>query len=205
MILLDRYPVLLRSSLLKHSLPAIILLASSVAPVRAQATFSKAEKPLATISRMLLGADLRDSVVEVAKGQVGARYRLGAKSPGKAFDCSGLVQWVMGIFGQDLPRTAVAQAHTGVEIPKDPDLLLPGDLLYFGKGKRIDHIGIYVGEGRFVHAATSSKGVVEANLPTGKLANTWWKGVRRLLDDDSTTIAPLTGSDTAVVKPRITT
>ena len=91
----------------------------------------------------------------------GATPAAGAKAPGKAFDCSGLVQWVMAAFNLELPRTSREQAKAGIEVPKDPTKLLPGDLLYFGKGKSVTHIGIYVGEGRYVHASNPKTGVIE--------------------------------------------
>ncbi|HEX7024392.1 MAG TPA: NlpC/P60 family protein, partial [Gemmatimonadales bacterium] len=61
------------------------------------------EKPFAALSRTLLGG--RDSVVRLARQQVGLKYRLGAVKPGLAFDCSGLVKWVMAAFDLHLPRT----------------------------------------------------------------------------------------------------
>lgn len=145
-----------------------------------QPGFTRNEQPFATISRMLLRNNTRDSLVDLARAQVGTRYRLGAATPGTAFDCSGLVQWVMANFDVVMPRTSREQARLGIEIPKDPSQLLPGDLLYFGRGSVVDHIGIYVGDGRYVHAARPGKGVVEARLPTGAWARNWWKGARRL-------------------------
>jgi cell wall-associated NlpC family hydrolase len=109
----------------------------------------------------------------------GLKYRLGAVSPGLAFDCSGLVKWVMQAFDVTLPRTAAQQARLGIEVPKDPEQMLPGDLLFFGRGKRVTHIGIYVGEGRYVHAANRRKGVVESEL--ARTTPRWWKGVRRVI------------------------
>jgi cell wall-associated NlpC family hydrolase len=158
--------------------------AMPTADLAAQSSFSKGEKPFATISRMLMGARERDSLVQLTRDQVGLDYKFGAVAPGKAFDCSGLVQWVMAKFNFDLPRTSREQAKLGRPIPKDPDQLQVGDLLVFGKGRAVDHIGIYVGDGKYVHAANSRKGVVEANLPTGRSASTWWKGVRRLFDKE---------------------
>jgi cell wall-associated NlpC family hydrolase len=145
-----------------------------------RSAFSRSEKPFSTISRMFLRDNVRDSLVELARSQVGTRYLLGAATPGTAFDCSGLVQWVMANFDMVMPRTSREQARLGIEIAKDPALLLPGDLLYFGRGRAVDHIGIYVGNGRYVHAARPGKGVVEAQLPTGSWARNWWKGARRL-------------------------
>ena len=151
-----------------------------------QTGFTAPEKPFATISRMLLNSPTRDSLVELARGQVGLKYKLGAKAPGKAFDCSGLVQWVMSQFDLVVPRTSREQVKVGVEVAKDPSALLPGDLLFFGKGKAVTHVGIYVGEGKYVQAANRRAGVVESALPTGKAATTWWKSVRRLFMHDST-------------------
>jgi cell wall-associated NlpC family hydrolase len=138
---------------------------------------SKAEKPFAALSRALLGG--RDSLVSLARQQVGLKYRLGAVSPGLAFDCSGLVKWVMQAFDIQLPRTAAQQARLGIDVPKDPAQMLPGDLMFFGRGKRVTHIGIYVGEGKYVHAANRRKGVVESEL--ARALPRWWKGVRRVL------------------------
>ncbi len=176
---------------LRPALLAMLLIAGHLGIATAQsATFSKDETPFATISRMLLKQPARDSLVELARSQVGVKYKLGAKTPGKAFDCSGLVQWVLSKFDLSVPRTSREQAKQGVEIPKDPDQLLPGDLLFFGRGKTISHVGIYVGEGKFIQAANRKVGVVESDLPTGKAATSWWKGVRRLFGDDSTAATP---------------
>lgn len=152
--------------------------------------FSSSEKPFATISRMLLRAPARDSLVGLARSTVGLRYKWGAETPGKAFDCSGLIQWLMGRFDLDLPRTSREQVKAGIEIAKDTSEMLPGDLLFFGRGKRITHVGVYVGDGKYVAAANRRKGVVESPLPTGRLATTWWKTVRRLFTHDSATSAP---------------
>lgn len=145
---------------------------SSILPIP-----STPEKPFAALSRVLLGG--RDSLVSLARQQVGLKYQLGAVSPGLAFDCSGLVKWVMQAFDVDLPRTAAQQARLGIEVAKDPAQMLPGDLLFFGRGKRVTHIGIYVGEGKYVHAANRRKGVVESEL--ARTMPRWWKGVRRVI------------------------
>lgn len=170
----------LKSRLTSSALFATILVAGRSGDLVAQASFSKGEKPFSTISRMLIKAPARDSLVQLTRQQVGLRYLFGAKAPGKAFDCSGLVQWVMARFDVEVPRTSREQAKIGFAVAKDTAKLLPGDLLYFGKGRAVDHVGIYVGNGRYVHAANRRKGVVEAPLPTGRWATNWWKGARRL-------------------------
>ena len=177
-----------------------MLVAGLPASARAQsAAFSRDEKPFTTISRMFAKPTPVDSVVSLVKAQLGTKYRYGAKAPGKAFDCSGLVQWVMASFNLDLPRTSREQAKQGIEIPKDPSQLLPGDLLYFGRVRTVSHIGIYVGDGRYVHAANRRKGVVEASLPTGIKAKTWWKGARRVFSTDDN-FAPITLLDSLLVR-----
>jgi len=129
-----------------------------------------------------------DSVAQVSRGQLGARYRLGAVQPGRRFDCSGLVQYVMSVFHLPLPRTAAEQAKLGVAVPPDTAQLLPGDIRTFGRGRRITHVGIYVGAGRYVHASSRKRTVVEVPLPEpGTRQGRLWKGARRVLETGSAT------------------
>ncbi len=178
------------------AVPALAALAAIavVAPsaVAQSTAFSSTESPLTTISHMLMKPAQRDSLVDLARSQVGLKYRLGAKSPGKAFDCSGLVQWLLEKFDLSIPRTSREQAKQGVPIAKDPSQLLPGDLLFFGRGTRVTHVGIYVGDGKYVQAANRRAGVVETPLPTGRAVTTWWRGVRRVFDPDTSTATPPT-------------
>lgn len=126
-------------------------------------------------------AVLRDSITAAARAQLGARYRYGAESPQRGFDCSGLVRFVLAALRIDLPRTARTQALAGVAVDKDTTQLRPGDLLTFGRGKRVTHIGIYVGEGRFIHASTSKRRVVESALTERGWFGRHWLGVRRVV------------------------
>lgn len=83
----------------------------------------------------------------------------------------------------------------GVAVPKDLAAMKPGDLLTFGSGSVISHIGIYVGDGRFVHASTSQHQVIESSLVgTRSPLIKQWKGVRR--------VAAEVGTDVAVLKMR---
>ena len=129
----------------------------------------------------------RDSLVQLARAQIGRRYIFGGTTPA-GFDCSGFLSYLMKAAGYELPRTAAAQAHAGREVPRDPSQLRPGDLLTFGRGGRVTHVGIYVGNGRFIHASTGKRQIVETNLdrPASSLVRAWY-GVRRLLADDDTT------------------
>jgi NlpC/P60 family protein len=140
---------------------------------------SQPDKPFAALSRTILEG--RDSLAKLSRDQVGLRYRFGALKPGTAFDCSGLVKWVMSMFDLHLPRTAEEQARLGLEVPKDTAQLLPGDLLFFGHGQRVTHIGIYIGDGKYVHAANRRKGVIESQISASD--DGWWKGARRLFVD----------------------
>ena len=140
----------------------------------------ESRKPFAAWSAS--AQSLRDSIVSKARGQIGTRYKLGGTKPNLALDCSGLVKYVMGALDVRLPRTAQKQATVGQEVPKELTALKPGDLLTFGSGKRISHIGIYVGEGRMVHASTSKRRVVETRITERSSLIRQWKGVRRLVD-----------------------
>lgn len=150
--------------------------------VNAQAVESPvvtAVKPLAGFSASV-GA-FRDSFVARAREQIGTRYKLGGTAPERGFDCSGLVRFVAKAFDITLPRTARQQATMGTAVPRDLAAMKPGDLLTFGKGKAVSHIGIYVGDGRFVHASTSSRKVIETSLVgTRSPLIKQWKGVRRV-------------------------
>jgi cell wall-associated NlpC family hydrolase len=126
---------------------------------------------------------VRDTVVAVARAQIGTRYVLGGTTP-KGFDCSGLVRYVMGALRVELPRTAAQQARIGDEVSTDPSRLRPGDLLTFGRrgARGVSHIGIYVGDGRYVHASSVAGRVIESDLSrTGSPLIKAWRGVRRIV------------------------
>jgi cell wall-associated NlpC family hydrolase len=128
----------------------------------------------------LLRTSTRDSVVAVAVALLGQPYELGGSSPQRGFDCSGLVSFVLSKVQLTLPRTAKQQALTGV--PIDRDQLEPGDLLAFGAGKRASHVGIYIGDGQFVHASSFAGRVIVSplNRKPSRLIRPL-RGARRLL------------------------
>lgn len=90
--------------------------------------------------------------VEIAKAQVGKNYVWGSAGP-DSFDCSGLVYYAYTSQGYDIPRTAYEIGSSAKQISRSE--LQPGDILYTST-----HIGIYMGDGKVVHAATESRGVV---------------------------------------------
>ena len=115
---------------------------------------------------------LRQNVVNTALGKVGCRYVYGSHGPNK-FDCSGLVYWVYKQYGYDLQPGARNQWSTLSKSVKKADLL-PGDLVFFsknGKASGIFHVGMYIGNGQFVHAANSQKGVIVTDLDEAWYAN----------------------------------
>lgn len=140
----------------------------------------ESRKPFAAFSES--AERLRDSVVAKARGSIGTRYKLGGTKPGVGLDCSGLVRYAMSMVDLVLPRTAQGQAQVGTEVPKNLSALKPGDVLTFGRGKRISHVGIYVGDGKMVHASTSKRRVIETSLSARSPLIRQWKGVRRLVD-----------------------
>ena len=102
-------------------------------------------------------------VAEFAQQYVGYNYVWGGKSPETGFDCSGLVYYVYRQFGYTLNRVACDQANNGVHV--EPDQLQPGDILCFYSGSDyIGHVGIYIGDNKFVHAQNSATGVVVSAL-----------------------------------------
>ncbi|MEO6103546.1 MAG: C40 family peptidase [Pseudoxanthomonas sp.] len=122
-----------------------------------------------------------NAVLMRAISLVGTPYRYGGNSPEGGFDCSGLVTYVYrDMLDLHLPRTSrELAAMQGPRIA--PAQLAGGDLVFFGNGNEVSHVGIYVGEGRFVHAP-SSGGTVRLD----RLDGSWWRdhysGARRLLN-----------------------
>ena len=156
-----------------------------------------AQSPIPVLAGMSASASsLRDSIVSLARAQIGTRYKHGGDSPQRGFDCSGLVQYVMARFAMIVPRTAKAQAAVGVPVERDTSLLRPGDLLTFASNSKasISHIGIYIGNGRFIHASSVAGRVIESPLnrpPAPKIK--MWRGVARIpwAPDSPTTTALL--------------
>jgi cell wall-associated NlpC family hydrolase len=145
---------------------------------------ARAQEPIKTLEVMSSAAmTLRDSVVAVARAQIGRRYVMGGVSPKGGFDCSGLVQYVMASLNVRVPRTTRTQAVVGRSIDRDSLALRAGDLLLFGnKNGGISHVGIYVGNGRYIHASSIAGRVIESplNRPPSPLVKIL-KDVRRVL------------------------
>jgi len=106
------------------------------------------------------------TVLQRAFALLGTPYRWGGTSPDRGFDCSGLVGYVFRTIGIDLPRVSRAMAHEGTAIT-DRGALAEGDLVFFGKRGKVDHVGIYIGEGKFLHAPRTGRDVTVSSLSSG--------------------------------------
>ena len=103
-----------------------------------------------------------NDIVAYAQQFLGCRYVYGAAGP-SSFDCSGLTMYVYKHFGYSLSHSSRVQATQGVSV--DINNLQPGDILVFSNdGKNVGHVGIYIGNDKFIHASDSSTGVIISNL-----------------------------------------
>jgi len=168
-----------RARLLILLLGALALAACSSAPKRSAAPPKAAAPALRVVDVAPADPVRANDVLMRALGLVGTPYRWGGNTPAGGFDCSGLVGFVfLDAARLALPRTTREIAK--VKASKPPrDRLAPGDLVLFGTPTF--HIGIYVGEGRFVHAP-STGGTVRIDRIDGPYWGPRYDGARRLLD-----------------------
>jgi len=128
------------------------------------------------------------AALATADSLVGARYRFGGQSPTRGFDCSGFVRYVYAAHGVGLPRTAREMAGAGVPVARDTSALRAGDLLLFRLKQRgaVDHVAIYAGNGRIVHAASRRRRFVRYDdlaSARGHYYLARLAGVRRVLEE----------------------
>jgi len=118
-------------------------------------------------------------VVEKAAQYLGTPYKYGGSSP-SGFDCSGFTQYIFSQFQVYLSRTAASQYGHGIIVNKGD--LVPGDLVFFNcSGSGISHVGIYSGNGNFIHSSSPrSGGVIYSSLTNGYYANTY-VGAKRVI------------------------
>jgi len=127
-----------------------------------KAMFKAEEEPLTkkfgrfTLSKAEVQA-LRDKFLEISRQYANVKYRFGGEGNG-ALDCSAFVQKVYSELGIKLPRSSYHQYLVGQEVDKNE--LLPGDLVFFRTSKRapVTHVGIYIGDNKFVHVSSNRKG-----------------------------------------------
>lgn len=122
-------------------------------------------------------SNITSKLVQTALACRGIRYSRGGTSRG-GFDCSGFTRYVFAKYGVSLPHSSAAQARMGTPVSRDE--LRPGDLVFFQTNRRgISHVGIYIGNNRFVHAATHGRGVTVDSLSSAYYASRY-RGARRV-------------------------
>jgi cell wall-associated NlpC family hydrolase len=165
-------PTRLRSYLFAFPLGAIAIGCAAAAPIAAdRAAAVVSPRPATLIDR--LQADPRrfashraapaptlgERAATIALDAVGVPYRWGGSSPASGFDCSGLVYWAYGRLGVDLPHSSYALHDLGRRVARSR--MEPGDVLFFSG---LGHVGLYLGEGRMVHAPQSGRSVEVVTL-----------------------------------------
>jgi hypothetical protein len=129
--------------------------------------------------------NLADSIIATASEAMGRPYTYGGTGEdGEGFDCSGLIQYSYGKHGIALPRRSTDQAKEGRKIERTVRKLAPADILTFSnRGGQVTHVGLYMGEGRFIHSATRGVqvSVLSPDDPYGRWWYKRWVGVRRIV------------------------
>jgi peptidoglycan DL-endopeptidase LytE len=150
-------------------------------PDEALAEIERHKKESAALLGKWSSPDEPKLLVDAAMGFLGAPYRFGGFSI-RGIDCSGLAKKIYQLFDIDLPRTANEQARVGMRVARSD--LSEGDLLFFNTRRRGGHVGIYIGNNEFVHAASRKRGVRVDNLDTPYFDKSFIRAVRLKGSDD---------------------
>ena len=129
--------------------------------------------------RLESGAYDKSTMLKNAKTHLGEKYVWGGTKP-NAFDCSGYMQYLYKKEGVDLPRTAYEQSKVGKEVSRFR--LKKGDLLFFltdkSRGIPVTHVGMYLGNDKFIHAASKKKGIIITPFSSSRYALLFVKAKR---------------------------
>ena len=128
---------------------------------------------------------LESQIVDYALNFLGYKYIWGGNSP-KGFDCSGFVQYVMKHFDITIGRTCNAQYGCGTYVGREN--LRPGDIVFFERtyaARGCTHVGIYIGNNEFIHAANSTKGVIISSLKENYYSSRFVGGKRMIEEDEN--------------------
>lgn len=138
----------------------------------------EAEKRLSRgeVDTLSLAQGSNSDLISYAYNFIGKPYVWGADGP-KSFDCSGFTKYVYNAFGVDLPHYTGSQIGKGSSVSKNN--LKQGDLIFFNTDGPVSHVGIYVGDGEFIHASSGSRKVIVSNLDKDYYASRY-AGARRI-------------------------
>jgi len=121
----------------------------------------------------------KENLLLNAKKHLGGKYVWGGTQP-KGFDCSGYTQYIYKKEGVDIPRTAYEQSKVGKEVSRYD--LKKGDLLFFltdkSRGIPVTHVGMYIGDGKFIHAASKRQGIIISSLEKSRYGSLFVKATR---------------------------
>lgn len=163
---------------------ALLLAACSSAPHRRESTFKASHSELTDLparAPSAATAQVANDVLFRAMALVGTPYKWGGNTPETGFDCSGLVDYIYrNAANIALPHSSQAMAEMGQKV-KHMTELASGDLVFFGSRHGISHVGVYVGQGRFVHAPNSG-GTVRLDDIDGPYWREHFEFGKRLLD-----------------------
>lgn len=159
----------------------VLLLGVAQSSALAQEVMPDSEPSAPAMQRIHSFTHRATELAMTAMTLIGAHYKYGGNSPETGIDCSGLVRYVFKeAWGATLPRTSLELSRAGEEVSRDE--LQPGDLVFYNTMRRsYSHVGIYLGDNKFIHAPSSGKKVRIDNM---ELA--YWKsrfnGARRITD-----------------------
>ena len=169
---------ILKTALKKHAKPLASKRVKRRRTVTVDDIFFRASKP----NIMSFGGKSNKkakNIIRLAKTKLGRRYVWGAVGQRGTFDCSGFTNYVFKKNGINIPRTSINQSKYGKYVSRAN--LKKGDLIFFDTSKRrkgyVNHVGIYLGNGKFIHASSAKKKVVVSNL--SKFYGKRYKGARR--------------------------
>lgn len=144
--------------------------------------YAKIEEELSTactMTELLYGegvSDVRVELCQFAKQYIGNRYVWGGASLTKGTDCSGFTMTVLGKYGIKLPHSAASQSTMGTAVTLAQ--ARPGDLVFYAKGSRVNHVAIYIGNGQVVHASNPREGIKISSVGYRTIHN-----IRRFIQD----------------------
>lgn len=144
-------------------------------------TTSRSDNTIRDTRSLEYNDDLASKIIETAKDYLGTNYVYGGTTP-RGFDCSGYIGYIMEKHGINLPRTSAEQGTVGEHVNRDD--LKPGDLVFFdtdGGKNHISHVGMYIGNGNFIHASSGGDGEVRISSLSEHFYSVTYMTARRVI------------------------